>query len=141
MYYLPGSHRSWRLTDPQTHCPLSLSEWISCPHSQSPRILLEQSYQCEPCILSELPTIYMNIACKIEEGKTQRYCNFNQVWYWPMFQKKKETCRTVPSWQVLVKKLSWVDLKITDSHGILYSCFDSHYWLEELLQGHWLNLI
>lgn len=141
MYYLPGSHRSWRLTDPQTHCPLSLSEWISCPHSQSPRILLEQSYQCEPCILSELPTIYMNIACKIEEGKTQRYCNFNQVWYGPMFQKKKETCRTVPSWQVLVKKLSWVDLKITYSHGILYSCFDSHYWPEELLQGHWLNLI
>lgn len=140
MYYLPGSHRSWRLTDPQTHCPLSLSEWISCPHSQSPRILLEQSYQCEPCILSELPTIYMNIACKIEEGKTQRYCNFNQVWYGPMFPKK-DTCRTVLSWQVLVKKLSWVDLKITDSHGILYSCFDSHYWPEELLQGHWLNLI
>lgn len=89
MYYLPGSHRSWRLTDLQTHCPLSLSEWISCPHSQSPRILLEQSYQCEPCILSELPTIYMNIACKIEEDKTQRYCNFNQVWYGPMFQKKR----------------------------------------------------
>lgn len=55
--------------------------------------------------------------------------------------KKKETCRTVLSWQVLVKKLSWVDLKITDSHGILYSCFDSHYWPEEFLQGHWLNLI
>lgn len=141
MYYLPGSHRSWKWTDLQTHCPLSLSEWISCPHSQSPRILLEQSYQCEPCILSELPTIYMNIACKIEEDKTQRYCNFNQVWYGPMFQKKKETCRTVLSWQVLVKKLSWVDLKITDSHGILYSCFDSHYWPEEFLQGHWLNLI
>lgn len=56
-------------------------------------------------------------------------------------KKKKETCRTVLSWQVLVKKLSWVDLKITDSHGILYSCFDSHYWPEEFLQGHWLNLI
>lgn len=140
MYYLPGSHRSWKWTDLQTHCPLSLSEWISCPHSQSQQILLEQSYQCEPCILSELPTIYMNIACKIEEDKTQRYCNFNQVWYGPMFQKK-DKCRTVLSWQVLVKKLSWVDLKITDSHGILYSCFDSHYWAEEFLQGHWLNLI
>lgn len=141
MYYLPGSHRSWKWTDLQTHCPLSLSEWISCPHSQSQQILLEQSYQCEPCILSELPTIYMNIACKFEEGKAQIYCNFNQVWYGPMFQKKKETCRTVLSWQVLVKKLSWIDLKITDSHGILYSCFDSHYWPEEFLQGHWLNLI
>lgn len=46
----------------------------------------------------------MNIACKIEEDKTQRYCNFNQVWYGPMFQKK-DTCSTVLSWQVLVKKI------------------------------------
>lgn len=32
----------------------------------------------------------MNIACKFEEGKAQIYCNFNQVWYGPMFQKKKK---------------------------------------------------
>lgn len=137
IYLVHIDHEGWQTYRHTVHCP-NPSEYPVHTANHRGFCWNKATNVSHVYYQSYLQYTWTLLNCKIEEDKTQRYCNFNQVWYGPMFQKK-DTCRTVPSWQVLVKKLSWVDLKITDSHGILYSCFDSHYWPEELLTESYLT--
>lgn len=88
IYLVHIDHEGWQTYRHTVHCP-NPSEYPVHTANHRGFCWNKATNVSHVYYQSYLQYTWTLLNCKIEEDKTQRYCNFNQVWYGPMFQKKR----------------------------------------------------